>query len=574
MGKLQDLIGKFFKKQAASAEDPEIAGLRQEIISATGCSRLIEMKHSGGEVSFNEIPISPGNISCSTLISLTPERFLPNPEYLLAQAVEKQVDSLVVLARDPVACNTPEPQHPEGPSFSISSWQHTLEKSEYLFHLQFIPPNSALITGRKKSPLVLPRGEVFDEQIEVHSSMEKPPVCRYHSGWAAAENHIRIDGMGVLYVLNRSTEPVSLDISTVLDVPEKGKLRIHKNFSYLEEIVLEEGSDIDINFQSIVLPPGGHGLQLVSTDATEFFFKKISIQANRYSREQFQMSLSFDQYQRHRGVSDIITGVFEPEVEYRVLDVGGGGSLLSMFISDAEVTTLDPRQYDRRNHVQNQGDVLPFEDDAFDAVVSVDTLEHVPEHQREAFLDELLRVSRRWIVLACPFQHEKTDAAERLFATFESQVRGIDNAFLNEHLENGLPDLASTMNYLQRSLPSLNRLPNGWLPRWFTMMVFQSTMATCLDHFSLGQKIISLYNKDYYRFDNSEPAYRQILIGSKNRQDDTSSLIDRLTVREPAGNRSFEDPREILNFYDIPVSESFNRWYDNNQIKDRAQELH
>ena len=45
---------------------------------------------------------------------------------------------------------------------------------------------------------------------------------------------------------------------------------------------------------------------------------------------------------------------------------------------------------------------LPFADAAFDTVVSVDALEHVPPPDRAAFVGEIARCAARRAVIACP----------------------------------------------------------------------------------------------------------------------------------------------------------------------------
>src|SRR5689334_21467861 len=45
---------------------------------------------------------------------------------------------------------------------------------------------------------------------------------------------------------------------------------------------------------------------------------------------------------------------------------------------------------------------LPFADDAFDTVLCLDALEHVPPPERAGFVAELARVTARRMLLACP----------------------------------------------------------------------------------------------------------------------------------------------------------------------------
>jgi hypothetical protein len=55
--------------------------------------------------------------------------------------------------------------------------------------------------------------------------------------------------------------------------------------------------------------------------------------------------------------------------------------------------------------VVGDGTHLPFRDDAFDLVLTTETLEHVMA--AEAFVAELRRVARRWIVVTVPVGHDE-----------------------------------------------------------------------------------------------------------------------------------------------------------------------
>jgi SAM-dependent methyltransferase len=59
------------------------------------------------------------------------------------------------------------------------------------------------------------------------------------------------------------------------------------------------------------------------------------------------------------------------------------------------------------------GDVtaLPFDDDAFDIVLTTDVFEHLPDRVEQAAWQELFRVARDWVFFAVPFQEELLDAS-------------------------------------------------------------------------------------------------------------------------------------------------------------------
>jgi ubiquinone/menaquinone biosynthesis C-methylase UbiE len=61
---------------------------------------------------------------------------------------------------------------------------------------------------------------------------------------------------------------------------------------------------------------------------------------------------------------------------------------------------------DRRLHFgRASADALPFSNEAFDAVVSMRFLPHIPTQQRRVMLREMARVSRRWVVCSYTYSN-------------------------------------------------------------------------------------------------------------------------------------------------------------------------
>lgn len=117
-----------------------------------------------------------------------------------------------------------------------------------------------------------------------------------------------------------------------------------------------------------------------------------------------------------------------------VLDVGGSLGELRKFRSDLKVVTADVIGGD----VIYDGDKLPFKNNSFDAVVSIDTLEHVPPLKRVGLVGEFLRVTEKVLVVIAPYasaahlEHE-----EGIKNDFASKGRIVPR-YLTEHLQYGL----------------------------------------------------------------------------------------------------------------------------------------
>lgn len=141
--------------------------------------------------------------------------------------------------------------------------------------------------------------------------------------------------------------------------------------------------------------------------------------------------LPYDQFERHKVVITLLDGL----PIQNVLDVGGRTGLLSRFTT-YDVTALN---VDDSGDVQYGGRAIPFRDDQFSAVVSIDTLEHLPKGERHGFLRECLRVTRRYLVVAAPFGSPNHVACERTLNELYRRVHGRAHVYLDEHVKYGLP---------------------------------------------------------------------------------------------------------------------------------------
>jgi len=167
--------------------------------------------------------------------------------------------------------------------------------------------------------------------------------------------------------------------------------------------------------------------------------------------------IAFDLYERYI-LLEHIGKLFRPDGStYNVLDVGGHTeaywpgfpSLAGVLIPDANVTVVDMLPAaELRNYVRASGVQLPFRDGAFDLVCSLDTLEHIPGEHRQAFLSELLRVTRDGLYLAFPFDSPSNRWAESVVVEYASVALQDPIPALLEHCQFGLPDRESVARLL------------------------------------------------------------------------------------------------------------------------------
>ncbi|HEY2320850.1 MAG TPA: glycosyltransferase [Solirubrobacteraceae bacterium] len=107
---------------------------------------------------------------------------------------------------------------------------------------------------------------------------------------------------------------------------------------------------------------------------------------------------------------------------------------------------------------------LPFEDGAFDTVIALDVLEHVPPAARGGFVAELARASARRVFIACP-SNEAVWAEAVLKQVYAAQGIALPG-WLNEHDEHGLPTAEEIAGFVS-SVPACTArpltMPNGLL---------------------------------------------------------------------------------------------------------------
>lgn len=127
-----------------------------------------------------------------------------------------------------------------------------------------------------------------------------------------------------------------------------------------------------------------------------------------------------------------------------VLDVGCGDGGLGMFGWNRSFVGCDLQFHQPMppmRAVVGAGGALPFGNGAFDVVISLDTLEHVPPASRVGFIADLARVARRYLILAMPCG-QVARTAERLLDRWYA-LRGISTPpWLAEHEALVLPERA------------------------------------------------------------------------------------------------------------------------------------
>lgn len=222
----------------------------------------------------------------------------------------------------------------------------------------------------------------------------------------------------------------------------------------------------------------------------------------------FERFFNLDVALRYLPIADRLPG----GVAGRLLEVGSGNRGLAAYLPE-RVIGVEPRPTraatPRLRPVVATGTALPFASGSFDTVVSVDVLEHLPAAERPRFIEELVRVASRRVVLAFP-AGALAAAQDRSLADRYRRLHGKLDQSLAEHLEYGLPDAEPVRRAIERSArrpvavrvaKSLNLSVRRWImSRWMSPTVLDLAL------YRLGALLIP-----FRRWLNFGPCYRVIL---------------------------------------------------------------
>jgi SAM-dependent methyltransferase len=224
---------------------------------------------------------------------------------------------------------------------------------------------------------------------------------------------------------------------------------------------------------------------------------------------------SFDRYGRYAAIVGALRASLGPG-PHRVLDVGDSAGHLHLFDPELRVVGIDvelaAEPLPETVRAQADGKRLPFADGAFDAVVSSDVLEHVPAPGRDAFLAELVRVSRDLVVVAAPFDTPGVAGVEDIVRRYARFSADAPQPQLEEHLANGLPTLDTTVAALEAAGCSVATVGNGNLWDWQLMMVLRFQLEARDGLRPLSQGYDAWYNQAVAARARIGPFYRHVVV--------------------------------------------------------------
>lgn len=164
-----------------------------------------------------------------------------------------------------------------------------------------------------------------------------------------------------------------------------------------------------------------------------------------------------------------LIGQVEPS---RILEVGSGSQGIGKFLSHRFVgVDLDFRDYTGKARrpsawmlpVHADSVRLPFGDRLFDVVVMIDVLEHIRPEERPAVLQECLRVTRQWLVVGFPSDHQAL-SHDRDYGDWLSMQRQPAPGWLQEHLTWPFPTVQDVVKQVADFAVETRIVDNAWLP--------------------------------------------------------------------------------------------------------------
>lgn len=227
-------------------------------------------------------------------------------------------------------------------------------------------------------------------------------------------------------------------------------------------------------------------------------------------------AIAFDHYQRYGAASAILQMLGHDAS--RILEVGANRQrLLGSFLPQAELLYTDIRaEGDEQDFIIADATALPFLPSAFDAVVSLDVLEHIPRELRIAAVSEMGRVATGAVVIGCPTDEEwvlQADAAanERWKELFED-----DYEWLREHYEYGLVDAAEVVSTLENQGLHVVTLTQGNASLWESLMGVHFMKVKFPELEDLSEAADRLYNTRVFDGDHESQCYRTYFVGLRD----------------------------------------------------------
>lgn len=134
----------------------------------------------------------------------------------------------------------------------------------------------------------------------------------------------------------------------------------------------------------------------------------------------------------------------------KILDIGSGDYGINVYMGNGfnlVGTDIENGKNEKFKVIKASVVDLPFENESFDVVVSVDMVEHLLPEDRKKAISEMIRVAKDRAYITFP-SGKDSEVVDRILYKYYKFTHKKELPFLNEHIEYGLPSPSEIEKYI------------------------------------------------------------------------------------------------------------------------------
>jgi GT2 family glycosyltransferase/SAM-dependent methyltransferase len=240
------------------------------------------------------------------------------------------------------------------------------------------------------------------------------------------------------------------------------------------------------------------------------------------------LQIDFDQFHRYAALTVLLKPLLhhyerKSTRPLRLLEVGSHSlNLLPAFLAPIPVEIV---RADLEPHLAgdlgpyitlNKDEPFPFVDDAFDIVVAMEVLEHIPAEDRMFAVGEWSRVASKGVFFSCPNGKRVRKLEARADADFQAR-HNREHPWLEEHERFGRPTRREVDNLCDMVGITCHRFYNSPLAEWLPLLLATEQIFEQGDT-ALTRRFNEMLNLRPFRAFIQEPGYRTMYAGFKTEQ--------------------------------------------------------